>query len=69
MAVKDQHRIVVRMLDRLQRDMLTAVERLPAEWNEIELGWYLVRAEMFHRTADRLRRKAFENALRRHVLS
>jgi hypothetical protein len=34
---------------------------------ETELTWYLVhRAELFyiHRTADRLRRKAYENVLR-----
>jgi hypothetical protein len=32
---------------------------------EMELGWYLIRrAELFHRTADRLRRKAFENTVR-----
>jgi hypothetical protein len=42
MVAKDQRRIAVQMLDKLQRDMLTAVERMPAEWDEIELGWYLV---------------------------
>ena len=31
MAANDQRRIVVRMLDSLQRDILTAVERMPAE--------------------------------------
>ena len=68
MAANDQRRIVVRMLDSLQRDILTAVERMPAEWDEIELGWYLVRrAETFSvywAGEHRLRRKAFENAVR-----
>jgi hypothetical protein len=36
---------------------------MPDDWDETELGWYH-RAEMLHRTADRLRRKAHENALR-----
>ena len=53
------------MLAKLQADMMAAVEQMPDDWDETELGWYLVhRAEMFHRTADRLRRKAYENALR-----
>jgi hypothetical protein len=43
----------------------TAVEQMPDDWDETELGWYLIRrAELFHRTADRQRRKAYENALR-----
>ena len=34
-------------------------------WDETEMGRYLVhRAELFTRTADRLRRKAYEQALR-----
>jgi hypothetical protein len=42
-----------------------AVEQMPDDWDETELGWDLVhRAEMFHRTADRLRRIAYNNALR-----
>jgi hypothetical protein len=41
------------------------VEQMPDDWDETKLGWYLMhRAEMFHRTADRLRRKAYEHALR-----
>ena len=53
------------MLAKLKADMMTAVEQMPDDWDETELGWYLVhRAEMFHRAADRLRRKAYENALR-----
>jgi hypothetical protein len=59
------------MLDSLQRDMLTAVERMPAEWDEVEIGWYLVlRAEMCseHHFVHRIRRKAFENALMQYGL-
>ena len=53
------------MLAKLKADIMTAVEQMPDDWDETELGWYLVhRAELFHRTADRLRRNADENALR-----
>jgi hypothetical protein len=50
----------------LQQEMLmAAVEQMPDDWEETELAWYLVhRAELFTRTADRLRRKAYEHALR-----
>jgi hypothetical protein len=62
---KVKRRIISEMLAKLQQDMLGAVEKMPAEWDEVELGWYLVhRAELFHRTADRLRRKAYESTLR-----
>jgi hypothetical protein len=38
---------------------------MPDDWDETELGWYLVhRAGLFHRTADPLRRKFCDNALR-----
>jgi hypothetical protein len=53
------------MLAKLQQDMLAAVEQMPDDWDETELAWYLVRrAELFTRTTDRLRRKAYEHALR-----
>jgi hypothetical protein len=42
-------------------------DMLPAEWDEVELGWYLMhRAEMFsgHHFVHRIRRKALENAVR-----
>jgi hypothetical protein len=49
--------------------MLMAVEKMPVEWDEVELGWCLVhRAEVFHRTADRLRRKAYESPQRARQL-
>jgi hypothetical protein len=46
---------------------LAAVEKMPEDWDEVEIAWLLVRrAEQFnvYRSADRLRRKAFENAVR-----
>ena len=47
--------------------MLAAVEKMPEDWDETELAWFLVRrAELFyiHRPSDRLRRIAYNNALR-----
>jgi len=53
----------------LQQDMLMAVENVPDGGDETELAWYLVhRAELFTRSADRLRRKAYEHALARRRL-
>jgi hypothetical protein len=65
MDAEAKRKVIADMLDELKADMMTAVEQMPDDWDETELGWYLVhRAEMFHRAADRLRRKAYENALR-----
>jgi hypothetical protein len=65
MDAKARRKVIADMLAKLQADMMAAVEQMPDDWDETELGWYLVhRAELFHRTADRLRRKACENALR-----
>ena len=55
------------MLAKLQSDTLAAVEQMPEDWDETELQWYLVhRAELhyIHRPSDRLRRIAYNNALR-----
>ena len=42
-----------------------AARNYPMGWDETEIGWYLIRrAELFHRTAHRLRRKAYEHAVR-----
>ena len=43
---------------------------LPDDWDETDLGWYLVRrAELFSiPKSDRLRRKAYENVLRTRQL-
>ena len=44
--------------------MLAAVDQMRDDWDETELVWYLVhRAELFTRTADRLRRKVYEHAV------
>jgi hypothetical protein len=51
--------------------MLAAVDQMPDDWDEPELGWNLVhRAEMFstHHFANRIQRKAFEHALRNRRL-
>jgi hypothetical protein len=51
----------------LRADTLTALEKMPEDWDETELQWYLVRrAELYyiHRPSDRLRRIAHNNALR-----
>ena len=54
------------MLAKLRSDTFAAVEKIPEDWDETELQWYLVRrAELFTRTTDRLRRKAYEHAERR----
>ena len=53
------------MLAKLQSDTLAAVEQMPEDWDETELQWYLVhRAGLLTRTTDRLRRIAYNNALR-----
>jgi hypothetical protein len=65
MDAKAKRKVIAEWLAELQHDMMAAVEQMPDDWDETELGWYLVhRAELFHRTADRLRSKAYENALR-----
>jgi hypothetical protein len=67
MDAKGKQWVITEMLDRLTADMLAAVEQVPDEGDETELGWYLVhRAEMYstHHFANCTRRKAFERALR-----
>jgi hypothetical protein len=67
MDAKAKRRVIADMLDKLKADMLSAVEKMPEDWDETELQWFLVRrAELFyvHRTSDRLRRIAYNNALR-----
>jgi hypothetical protein len=65
MDAKGKRRVITDMLDKLKGDMLAAVEKMPEDWDETELAWYLVhRAELFTRSADRLRHKAYEHALR-----
>jgi hypothetical protein len=67
MDAKGKRRVITDMLDKLKADMLAAVEKMPEDWDETDLQWYLVRrAELFyiHRPLDRLRRIAYNNALR-----
>jgi hypothetical protein len=67
MDAKGKRKVIAEMLDKLKADMLVAVERMPEDWDETELAWFLVRrAELFyiHRPSDRLRRIAYDNALR-----
>jgi hypothetical protein len=59
MHAKGKRRVITDMLDKLKADMLEAVEKMPEDWDETELAWFLVRrVEMFyiHRPSDRLRR-------------
>jgi hypothetical protein len=47
MDARGKHKVIADMLARLPRDMDIAVEQMPEDWDETELGWYLVhRAEM-----------------------
>jgi hypothetical protein len=67
MDAKGKHRVITDMLDKLKADMLAAIEQMPDDLDETELQWYLVRrSELFyiHRPSDRLRRIAYNNALR-----
>jgi hypothetical protein len=62
MDAKATRKVIADMLDKLKADMMAAVDQMPDDWDETELGWYLVhRAEMFstHHFANRIRRKAF----------
>jgi hypothetical protein len=64
MDAKGKRRAITEMLDKLRADLDMAVENMPDDWDETELGWYLVhREELFTRTTDRQRRKAYEHAL------
>ena len=56
---KTKRRVINDMLDKRKADMLAAVEKMPEDWDETELQWFLVRCtELFyiHHPADRLRR-------------
>ena len=67
MDAKAKRKVIADMLDMLKADMLAAAEKMPENWDETELAWFLVRrAELFyiHRPSDRLRRIAYNNALR-----
>jgi hypothetical protein len=42
MDAKAKRRIIIEMLAKLQQDMLAAVERIPDDWDEVALSWYLL---------------------------
>jgi hypothetical protein len=70
MDAKAKRKVIADMLAKLQRNMEMVVE-MPGDWDETEPGPYLVhRAEMFstHHFANRMRRKAFEHAVRNRGL-
>ena len=53
---KAKRRIVREMLDKLERDIFLAVEKMPEDWDETELAWYLVRrAEMSYLSCPRFK--------------
>jgi hypothetical protein len=59
MDAKAKRKVIADMLAKLEADMLAAVEQMPDDWDETELGWYLIRrAELFTRTANRLNARA-----------
>jgi hypothetical protein len=66
---KERRRIVEGLIARLKDDMLLAVDRMPDDWDEVEIGWLLLhRAALLGAPSDgenRLRRKAFDHAVRR----
>ena len=48
MDAKAKRKVIAEWLAELQRDMMAAVDQMPDDWDETELGWYLVRrAELF----------------------
>jgi hypothetical protein len=52
MDAKAKRQIITDMLDELKADMMSAVEQMPEDWDETELGRYH-RAEMLHRLGRR----------------
>jgi len=67
MDAEEKRRVITEMLEKLKADMLTAIEKMPHGWEEMELQWFLARrAELFYvfSPADRPRRIAYNNALR-----
>ncbi len=63
---KERRRLATEMLDKLRGEVLAAVERMPDDWDEVELSWYLAhRAELLAAApGDRLRRLSYEHAIR-----
>ena len=38
MDAKGKRRFIADMLDKLRADMMTAIEQMPDDWDEVELG-------------------------------
>jgi hypothetical protein len=66
MDEKTRRRAVTAMAGKLGADMLAAIDKMPDDWEEEEIGWYLVRRAklMAAPYGDRLRRMAYERAIR-----
>jgi hypothetical protein len=66
MDEKARRRAVTAMLDKLRADMLSAIGKMPDDWEVEEIGWYLIRRAKLIAApyADRLRRMAYERAIR-----
>jgi hypothetical protein len=63
MNEKERRRAATALLDKLRSDVLAAIARMPDDWDEVELSWYLAhRAES--PSLDRLRRRSYEHAIR-----
>jgi hypothetical protein len=71
MNEKERRRATAALLDKLRSDVLAAVARMPDDWDEVELSWYLAhRAELLAESPslDRLRRRSYEHAIRSREL-
>ena len=66
MKEKERRRVAVQLLDELRGEVLAAVERMPDDWDQVELSWYVAhRAELLAAApGDRLRRLSYEHAIR-----
>jgi hypothetical protein len=63
---KERRRVATELLDKLRSDVLSAVDKMPDDWDATEISWYLAhRAELqAEPRGDRLRRLAYEHAIR-----
>jgi hypothetical protein len=70
MDEKTRRRAVTAMVGKLRADMLAAIDKMPDDWEEEEIGWYLVRRAklMAAPYGDRRRRMAYERAIRSRTL-
>jgi hypothetical protein len=65
MDAKAKRKVIAECLTKLRADMDMGIGQMPDDWDETELGWYLVhRARLLTRTSSCLRRRAYEHPLR-----